>query len=223
MKSRITGKVLLHFAILVVLSRSCCCGLSLNVTHPSALNYSTHLPSTAVQYGSYNVTEMTLSTPATLISGLNTKITVAPSSLTGINEPSHPGSTLRIDRRSATLITSTSSKEFMFSTHSFTKQHSASQHKPTAKTPHSTTKNIKKSKPVLHKVGLVIGVVSGLVFLCLCLIVFHKKEARLRCLKLLCKPCTKNYSRYNIVPIYVYDDNEQDIHELQDDSDLPLV
>ena len=88
---------------------------------------------------------------------------------------------------------------------------------PTHKTP-------KSSQPLVHKVGLIVGIVLGLVLLSVCLIAFHKKETRIKCLKLMCRPCTKNYSsRYNIVPIYVYDDTEQDIRELQDDSDLPLV
>ena len=91
---------------------------------------------------------------------------------------------------------------------------------PTHKPPKTTT----SSKPFAHKVGLIVGVVLGLVVLAVCLVVFHKKETRIKCLKLMCRPCTKNYSsRYNIVPIYVYDDAEQDIRELQDDSDLPLV
>lgn len=91
---------------------------------------------------------------------------------------------------------------------------------PTHKPPKTTS----SSQPFVHKVGLIVGVVLGLVVLSVCLIAFHKKETRIKCLKLMCRPCTKNYSsRYNIVPIYVYDDAEQDIRELQDDSDLPLV
>ena len=82
----------------------------------------------------------------------------------------------------------------------------------------------KSSQPFVHKVGLIVGIVLGLVVFSVCLIAFHKKETRIKCLKLMCRPCRKNYSsRYNIVPIYVYDDTEQDIRELQDDSDLPLV
>ena len=82
----------------------------------------------------------------------------------------------------------------------------------------------KSSQPLVHKVGLIVGIVLGLVVFSVCLIAFHKKETRIKCLKLMCRPCRKNYSsRYNIVPIYVYDDTEQDIRELQDDSDLPLV
>ena len=91
---------------------------------------------------------------------------------------------------------------------------------PTQKSPKTTA----SSQPLVHKVGLIVGIVLGLVILSVCLVVFHKKETRLKCLKLLCRPCTRSYrSRYNIVPIYVYDDAEQDIRELQDDSDLPLV
>ena len=91
---------------------------------------------------------------------------------------------------------------------------------PTHKAPKTTS----SSQPFVHKVGLIVGIVLGLVLVSVCLLVFHKKEMRIKCLKLICRPCTKSYSsRYNIVPIYVYDDTEQDIRELQDDSDLPLV
>lgn len=98
--------------------------------------------------------------------------------------------------------------------------HSTNSPSPNHKSPKTTL----SGQAVVHKVGLIVGIVLGLVTFSICLIVFHKKETRLKCLKLMCRPCTKNYSsRYNIVPIYVYDDTEEDIRELQDDSDLPLV
>lgn len=120
------------------------------------------------------------------------------------------------------LSTVTPTKRFLYSTNSIPKTLPHTPSTLPTSTP-TTTHRPTTGKPTLHRVGLIVGVVAGLVVLSVCLIVFHKKETRMKCLKMLCKPFTKNYSRYNIVPIYVYDDNEQDIRELQDDSDLPLV
>lgn len=179
------------------------------------------LPSTTVRDGTHITVEVNVSTI-----GLNTKILMAQTSTANIKITSHSHYTLLTYQSLAASIQQTISKDLTYSTNIVPLKSSPTlPQTSTQKHPHTPTSNnpTRKTTPILHKVGLIVGIVSGLIILSLCLIVFHKKEARIACLKLLCKPCTKNYSRYNIVPIYVYDDNEQDIRELQDDSDLPLV
>lgn len=180
------------------------------------------LPSATVRLdGSHTMVGVNVS-----IIGLSTNILVAQTSTTNMNTTSRSRYTLLTYQSSTASIQRTSSKDLTHSTKIVPlKSRPTLPQTSTQKNPHSPTNNkpAGKTTPILHKVGLIVGIVSGLIILSLCLIIFHKKEARIACLRLLCKPCTKNYSRYNIVPIYVYDDNEQDIRELQDDSDLPLV
>ena len=180
------------------------------------------LPSATVQSdGTHIMVGVNVSTV-----GLSTKMLVAQTSTTNIDTTFRSHYTSLTYHSSTASIQRTSLKNLTYSTNIVPlKSRPTLPQTSTQKNPHTPTNNkpAGKTTPILHKVGLIVGIVSGLIILSLCLIIFHKKEARVACLRLLCKPCTKNYSRYNIVPIYVYDDNEQDIRELQDDSDLPLV